>query len=106
MNFTSTMKSIDDTKKALRCCSGKETGFSVCTRCPYLKEGDCIERMCEEALEYIEQLESRNIKPLASSIRLRLWRLFHPLKWRKMKKLRLDEMHEYTGIKVLPLNRR
>lgn len=101
MNFTSTMKSPDQTKEALRCCSR----FRGCESCPY-RGRDCITNMCVDAIEYIEQLESRNIKPLAQSLRVRLWRLFHPLKWRKMKKLRLDEMHEYTGIKVLPLNRR
>lgn len=90
----------DRIKEALRHCSG----VADCSQCPY-RGHDCIERMCADALEYFEQLESRNIKPLVSSLRLRLWRLFHPLKWRKMKKLRLDEMHEYTGIKVLPLKR-
>ena len=94
--FTSTMKSPDNTKKSLRCCA---SGAKFCyEKCPYGDSAQCIEHMCADALEYIEQLESRNIKPQASSLRLRLWRLFHPLKWRTMTKFRLDEMHEYTLI--------
>jgi len=52
------------------------------------------------------------IKPLQVSIRARvrfnLWRLCHPRKYAKMKRCfaRIDEMHEYTGIKVVPLSRR
>ena len=93
MNFTSTMKSPDQIKRALWHCMGD----SQCDMCPYAG-GKCVEHMCADALEYIRELEAKPIEPLRPSLRQRLWRLFHPLKWRKMKKLRLDEMHEYKLI--------
>lgn len=97
-------KSPDQIKKALKCCIIGNCSYE----CPYIDECEAGLSVCQkDCLEYIEQLESRNIKPLVTSLRLRLWRLFHPLKWRKQKKIlaKMDEMHEYTGIKVLPLRR-
>ena len=51
------------------------------------------------------------IRPYQASIRARIrfnmWKIFHPRSYAKMKRLitNLDEMHEYTGAKVLPLRR-
>ena len=64
------MVSPDLIKEALRHCSE----VAECSQCVYRGQ-DCIECMCADALEYIEQLESRNIKPLVSSIKVRLARL-------------------------------
>ena len=37
------------------------------------------------------------IKPLSRGFKYRLWRLFHPLQYKRQKELlnHLDEMHEY-----------
>lgn len=47
------MKSPNKIKKALGRCSA----IADCAKCPYRGE-KCIERMCADAIKYIERLES------------------------------------------------
>lgn len=58
------MKTPEDIKKALECCS-KAEDFLDCMElvldCPYVVRGehDCMDRLARDALTYIQQLESQ-----------------------------------------------
>lgn len=50
------MKTGNEIKKGLEICANDK--IESCHDCPYDKFGECIERMCRDALEYINHLET------------------------------------------------
>ena len=66
------MQSPDAIKKGLRCPVWVRNHHLPCSECDYHGQDKppCAIAVHEDALAYIEQLESRNIKPLVSSLKL------------------------------------
>ncbi len=57
------MKTADEIKKGLECCWAEEVDLKTCSGCPYngmpYKPIDCEEKLGQDALALIRQLEER-----------------------------------------------
>ena len=69
------MKTPEEIKKALRKCIGWNSGYS-CGECPFwYRRAICKAELCHEAIEYMEQLETRtSLKPCETRSTMSRWR--------------------------------